>query len=626
MNLRRCLYMAPAGGGREAFQKIARWTRVFPASWEIVFAEARPAVMDGRDVDSPILFNVAADANRALERLTSCVGFLLKHPQLDEVEGLARYLEGMLQHMSDLVIANAPAPLLYACVEDSDSHDAFAPVPAVSAERLARLASSWERLERAIAHGNFDAVEELLGFTAVDLQFADWKAWAGVFGLALFQHKYFHDAFRQPFPTEFVDYDYDDLGSENALGGDLYRFKSGAKWGVKHLRGDEEGIVLEPRWDRVLRTSPRDHELLWVRRGGHYGLVAIDGPSSHLLLEPVLDEVGEFKNGLAIARSGSKMGVLASDGRWHVQPVWDEVSAFLNGYAIVKLGRKFGFIDSEGSVSVAPQFDEVDDFNETGTARVRIADFCGLIRNGGDIALPLDCSRLEWSDEFTGWVAVREGATTLLDARGAPWIEADWDAIEVGPSRTIRVRRGNRVGLLDWTGMKQVVPCEFSAIESLEPHVAGGCAVHVSDLMRVTLVPGETAPRRGVWSTTRQRLVVPCIYDFVWLTLLGDADAYGFIVANRNAKRGESSKGKYRVGLLHADGRTLIEQAYAWIGEPTALNKADARDEIRDTIHFSWSRGEPVAAALTENGGRVWLSPPTSPHENPSAQARGARR
>jgi hypothetical protein len=240
-----------------------------------------------------------------------------------------------------------------------------------------------------------------------------------------------------------------------------------------------------------------------------------------------------------------------------------------------------------------------------------------LICNDGHIALPLQYSRLEWSDAFSGWMAVKDGAVQLLDARGAPWIEAGWDAIDVGPNRTIRVRRGNRVGLLGWSGMEPVVPCEFSAIEPLEPHIAGECAIHLPDLVRVTLIPGETAPRVGVWDMKQQRLLVPCVYDFVWLTLLGDARSYGFIVANRNAKRGESSKGKYRVGILRADSSTLIEQVYAWIAEPTALNKADARDEIRDTIHFSWSQGEPVAAALKENGGRVWLSPPTDREREP---------
>ena len=608
MNLRRCLYLARPGESA-ALQKIARWTRVFPSLWEILLADAHPAAMDEYCEEHRILYNVAADARRALIRLTLCVKFLRAHPQLDEVAGLDRYLQGAQQHLADLIDAHAPDAMLYACLEESDSLDAFARVAAVSQNRLTQLALSWENLQQAMRANDFDSIETLLGFTAVDLRFTDWKAWAGVFGLALFAHKYFHNAFRQPFEMEYVDYDYDDLGSEDALGGDLYRYKSDGRWGVRELDGDDERIVLKPEWDRVLRAGEVEPSLMWVKRGRCYGLARIAGDhAGRLLIEPDLHEVGNFANGLAIARRGEAMGFLATDGSWRVAPRWNEVSPYSHGRAVVKLRGKFGCIDESGAVIVEPQFDEADDFTSAGVARVRNSSLCGLIRNDGSRAVAQEFTRLEWHDEFSGWMGIEEGATVLLRADGSLWIGAGWDAIEVcEPGETIRVQLGDRVGLLSWDGTTQLVPCQFSVVESLEPHIVAGQVLHMPDLVRVVLVPGETAPRVGVWSMSEQRFVVPCSYDYVWMTLFDGAGGYGFVVGNRNAKRGESAKGRYRVGMLRADGSTLVEQVYLWIGEPTALNKADARDEIRDTIHFRWSRGEAVPAALKNAGPLIWL-------------------
>lgn len=587
--------------------RIARWTRVFPSAWAILLADAVPVAMDERCSRERILFNVASDMQQGLLRLDRVLDFLRAHPQLDEVAGLERYLSATGKHLAELHAANLPCSL-HACLEDSNSQDAVAPVRPVEAGKIAELQQFWLQLEQAMQEKNFAAVESLFGFTALGLRFSDWKAWSGVFGFAMFEDHYFHDAFRQPLAMDYEDYDYDDFGSEADLGGGLVRFKSNDAWGVHDANGC---TVLQPQWDRVLRTSEHECDRVWVKHQERYGLAALAGESAgRLLVVPTLEQVGDFHNGLALACVRSRMGMLDKSGAWRVEPVWDELNAFAQRRAVVKQGGKFGFIDEQGAVVVAPQFDEADDFNASGLTRIRAGELCGLIRADGSLAAPIQYSRLEWTDTFPGWLATRAGTTTLLHADGSAWTEAIWDTIAVAiHGESMRVQRGNHIGLLDWSGVRELVPCEFSVVEPLEPHVLAGREIARPDLMRVALVPGETAPRVGVWSLHEQRYLIPCEYDFIWLTSLGDAGS-GFVVANRNAKRGESVKGGYSVGLLRADGSVLIEQAYAWIGEPTALNRPDARKEIRDTLHFEWSQGRPVAAARRKNGPIVWLTAP----------------
>jgi hypothetical protein len=473
---------------------------------------------------------------------------------------------------------------------------------------LQQLAREWEVLQQAMLREDFAAMAALLGFHAVDLRFTDWKAWAGVFGLALFEHDYFFHAFRQPLAGDYVDHAYDELGSDDELAVDCYRYKENGAWGVHRLTAAEAFIVLQPEWDRVLRAGEQEEALVWVRRDRRFGLAAVAGEhAGRLLVEPSLDEVGDFNDGLAVARRGTKMGFLARDGSWHAEPAWDEVCPYANHHAVVRLAGKFGFIDASGKTVIAPQFDEADDFTDRGVARVRQGKHCGLVRTDGSVALPVDCERLEWSEDFAGWLCLRDGARVLAHADGRIWLDAGWDAIEVCVAQhTIRVVRNGRVGLLRWCGAS-LLACEFSAIESMEPHFVVGQALITPDLVRVVSLPGAAQPRVGVWDIRQQCYVVPCKYDFIWITLLGKDDAYGFIVATRNAKRGESTKGRYCVGMLRADGSTLIAHDYAWIGERTALNKTGAMDDIRNTIHFEWARGEPVLASIKKNGPLVWL-------------------
>lgn len=608
MNLRRCLYIACPQAGYTAFVRIARWTRVLPSLWQVLLADALPAAMDERCSRERILFNVDSDMQRALQRLDSLLNFLRAHPRLDEVAGLERYLSATGRHLAELYAANLPSPSLCACLEDSNSQDAVAPVRPAAASRLEQLQQSWHALEQAMQDRNFAAVEALLGFTELGLRLTDWKAWSGVFGFAMFEHHYFHDAFRQPLAMDYEDYDYDDFGSEPEIGGGRVRFKSNGRWGVCAA---DERMVLQPEWDRVLRLDEHERDLVWVKRRRRYGLASLAGePAGRLLVPPLLEQVSGFRDGLAVVGTHSGMGMLDRSGAWRVEPVWDELNAFAQRRAVVRRGGKFGFIDEHGAVVVAPRFEEADDFNASGLARVRAGELCGLIRADGGIAAPIQYSRLEWADTFPGWLATRAGTTALLHADGSAWTQAAWDTIEVAAhGESMRVQRGNRIGLLDWSGARELVPCEFSVVEPLEPHVLAGQEIARPELMRVALVPGETAPRVGVWHLRDQRYLIPCQYDFIWLASFGRAGS-GFVVANRNAKRGESIKGGYSVGLLRADGSVLVEQSYAWIAEPTALNRPDARKEIRDTLHFEWSQGRPVAAAARKNGPIVWLTAP----------------
>jgi hypothetical protein len=513
-------------------------------------------------------------------------------------------------------------------------------------------------LKRTLSAGDFSALEDRLHFAPLNLACTDWKTWAGQFGLALFKHGYFDRAFRRPLQGEYVDHEYDALGTADYLGGGVHRYKSQGKWGVCRRVDEREVPVLDAQWDRVLRAGVDEEELVWIKRGELFGLAAVSGNcAGRILLEPALHEVGPFSNGFAVARMGAKVGFLARSGEWHLQPSWDEAWPFAHGYAAVVVGDRLGFIDTGGVNVIAAQFDVADDFMAAGLARVRKGSNYGLIRADGSFAAPLRYERLVWSADFAGWLchpdARAEASPTLLHPDGATWIDARWQSLEVVvPQHSIGVWHAGRVGLLQWNGEPlldcsydellprfphgaaiaasqphsiqfiarrgdsvglidaagvNLVPFEFSAIESLEPHVEDGHALHRAELARVWSMPGRSKPLAGVWDIERRSCIVPCRFDFIWLMRLGAEAAYCFVVITENPRGERGVKGKYRVGILRGDGSTLVPQDYAWIGERTALNREEAMHHLRGAIYYAWSRDRPVEAATERNGPSVWL-------------------
>ena len=649
------LYILRPRGEPGELEKIARSNGVIPLLWEILLADAVPALTaDLQQVlgDAAVTW-IAADAPRGLARLRRFVLLVQPHAQTDQVPALRRYLHGAQQHVGELITAwtveGEPPPVLCLNLAELSRTDPAAPSPCVTAQ-LAHFAEQWDRLESALSAGDFSALQDRLRFASLNLSCTDWKTWAGRFGLALFHHGYFDHAFRRPLEGEYVDYEYDVLGTADCLWGRIHRYKSQGKWGVCRRADEREAPVLDPQWDRILRAGTDEEELVWIKRGELFGLAAVAGKrAGQVLLEPVLDEVGPFSNGLAVARLDRKIGFLARSGEWHLQPSWDEAWPFAHGYAVVVVDDRLGFIDSDGANIIAAQFDAADDFTAAGVARVRTGGQYGLIRADGRFAAPLRYERLAWSAEFGGWLcyagAVGEESPTLLHPDGTTWVDAKWQSLEVMVSlHCILVRQQDRVGLLHWNGEPlldcvydellprfasaqsiqfiarrgdkvglidaagmELVPFEFSAIESLEPHAEDGHALRPAGLVRVWSMPGRSKPLAGVWDIEQHRCIVPCSFDSVWVMQTGTGAGHCFVTITENPRGARGVKGKYRVGILREDGSTLVPQDYAWIGERTALNREEAVHHLRGAIHYAWSRDRPVEAAIERNGPSVWI-------------------
>ena len=673
------LYVLRPDGERGMFQSLGSAHGFLPSLWQVLLADATPQPRAREIVGGDSTQWIASDASTSMSRYAQFMSLIARHPSYLRVAGLDRYLQAACDYLEETLahwrVTDVTAPVL--CLDLGRLPPD--PVTAQAIDYTSQLQAFRRELAAIMHAGDCERIEALLRFPARRLRFTDWRAWSGMFGLAQFEPHYFSAAFRQPFPECFADHDYDEFGSEAALSHDRYRVRRGACWGVATDLAGQGGFVLQPEWDRILRTGHADSELVWVQRGGRYALASCaDG---RLLSEVSLDEVHGFQHGVAIVRVGARYGLLDTTGAWRLAPDLDEIHAFAHGLAVARSHDKFGYIDVSGATAIALQFDGADDFNAAGSARITLHGRGGLLRRDGRLALPATFDRIEWSGDFSGWLCERDGTVMLAHANGDRWIDAGWTVMEVlVPDRWIRAWRGECVGLLSWSGelllpcefqalalravasatpanaqisrsrrwalqkiraalqaapvtsrheivarrdarlglfdaqLRLAVPFEFARIEGLEPQVEGELHLNIPDLVRVMSLPGAAAPRVGVWSIAQQRCVVPCIYDYVWICLFDAAGRYGYIVGNRNPKRGYATKGRYRVGLLQADGSVLVPQHYAWIAEPTPLNRDDAMLDIRSTLYHYWSRGASVRACINDKGPRVSLDAGGSEH------------
>jgi hypothetical protein len=114
------------------------------------------------------------------------------------------------------------------------------------------------------------------------------------------------------------------------------------------------------------------------------GLLDLNG---EWLVEPVFEELWEFSEGLAAARSGGKWGFIDRLGNWAIPPVYDQADRFREGLAAVKIEAKYGYINQAGKWAIPPRYDAAGCFGH-GLAAVKTERQYGFIDAGGDWKIP----------------------------------------------------------------------------------------------------------------------------------------------------------------------------------------------------------------------------------------------
>lgn len=675
MSHRSFMYLLRPGGEPKEFETIAEANNTLPSLWQVLLADSMPGtalgceqVLQGRGT-----INICADAQRGLARYRTLAAFIRRAPRTTHVAGLTRYLDAADQFLSQQVerwtLPGKPAPAFCANFDELSWMDDSRPNVFI-AHRVEEFAQNWRAIQDAIRADNFTGLQELLAFDDWGMRYEEWVAWSAVFGFSSLGHLYFSGSYKEAREKQYADFDPDDDASngENYLGGGCSRFKQDGKWGVH--RWDEylaPTVVLAPEWDRVLHAGEEEQELAWVQRDERIGLAAISGKNAgHVLLEPCLAATWDFVDGLAIAKRGERMGYLRRNASWFVEPTWDEVWRYAYGYAVVAKDGLHGYLNAEGKLAIPLRFAEADEFGAEGVARVKLGEHYGLIREDGTFAVDPLYSRLDWSDECSGWLTELNGKRGLMKVDGAAWIATEWDTIDcLVRGLLIRVSRDARCGAVDWQGRpmlacdyddlqprypnagvtagavalanevseqfaktpveliarrgavaglidssgRVIAPFAFVRIESFEPHSLPARRQFTRpELLRVyEAVDDGTRAKAGIWHIEQQRLIAPCIYDVIWMAKTSRMLNFSFLVARQNPPELVGERGRFSVGILNADGSTLFEPDFGWIASD--LDAPGALAEVRSALYVEWSSNRPVEASPGKGATSLWLYP-----------------
>jgi hypothetical protein len=100
------------------------------------------------------------------------------------------------------------------------------------------------------------------------------------------------------------------------------------------------------------------------------GAVATESAGWYLSIEAQFDDVGQFHEGIAPARSGDLWGFINREGKWVVKPTFGRVKSGSGGRFAVEQNGYWGFINTLGELVIPVAFQDVRPFQD-GVAAVK---------------------------------------------------------------------------------------------------------------------------------------------------------------------------------------------------------------------------------------------------------------
>ena len=178
------------------------------------------------------------------------------------------------------------------------------------------------------------------------------------------------------------------------------------------------------------------------------------------------DDVGDFSEGMAAARIGSKWGFIDKSGTMVIRPQFVEGRApfsasFSDGLVAVRLGDKWGFIDRNGKVVISPRF-EGDEFSpprfSDGLCLIREDYKYGYIDTTGKFAI---APRFGMAWNFSEGVALvqeADGTHAYVDKTGNYITDRRFSSASPFREGLASVKIDGRFGFIDRSGKIAIAP------------------------------------------------------------------------------------------------------------------------------------------------------------------------
>lgn len=267
--------------------------------------------------------------------------------------------------------------------------------------------------------------------------------------------------------------------------------------------------VLKVSFADLMANSPamlRDEELMYCAEEKCYKHI-LTGQS---VTPSIYDEGGEFVDGIAKVRKGSKWGYIDKENNEVVPCIYDVCEKFTDETAKVSKDNKWGYIDKRGRIVIPCVYDKIESF-VNGKAKVRKGFRWGYVDQIGKEVI--SCVYSDIGPFINNRAKVkRDGKYGYINDNGFEVIRCKYEILDDNIDGTATVRQNKKWGKIDLTNGSFILPCicldremtiKEIVIEGFDCYGRGFC----DGLLRVK------GDRGYGYINEQQQVVVECKYE-----------------------------------------------------------------------------------------------------------------
>ncbi len=546
------------------------------------------------------------------------------------------------------------------------------------AQGCAALASA---LLASVKDQRWREAEALLGLSADGGSFDDTDRWDWSAGIGTWQHPYFQGSeWSSQSWAEFAVANDDAPATLQHFGDGLEGFcetlADGPRWGLRRLAlaNDDAApspstLLCPPQWLALQDAGHPERALIWVQGDDSaWQLADASGDTLHLLGRQRLQQVGSFEritpSSLApqwacAVLHRDRMGLLGDDGKWRVAPAGfvppvDELWDFCEGLACARSGDDLGLIDHEGSWCLPPDpsITDIDDANGEGVTVVWRGERGALVQAWSGKVLLEGLSACEWRPDLPGFLITVDQLQGLWHPDGRVWIGPNWrrvrafsdggpllvqdgrrrwglidrvglvlaapaydeiDAFPPSPAHPsaapmLQVRRQGLIGLLDLEG-QVLMPVAYTGVERFTVTTERIRDVpQTEQLLMVSRRDGQRT-RVGVFNLGTGQEDLRCEHGLLALVVYTPPRGTGTWAYVDSPDPLKAKGAPQQLGLLGPKGQRLHPPEFAWIGAAYSVNDGWGRMMLTERIGNAWRLGQPAEAVHATDDRYLWLHP-----------------
>jgi hypothetical protein len=301
--------------------------------------------------------------------------------------------------------------------------------------------------------------------------------------------------------------------------------KNVTKWGFADKTGK---VVINPQFKSTKSFS--DGKCAVQNNDSKWGFIDKEGK---IVINYQFDYAREFINGVAVVKSGDKLGTIDKEGKFIINPQFENI--FYDGDIFLTIqGEKYGWSDKEGKPIINNQFDDAYPFGNNELAAVKSGKTWGYIDKKGKYQINL---QFDDAYPFNGKLALVQssGKYGFVDNKGKFVVNPQFDDVAVDLSKYV----------LDGNSNYDHVITDKQASDLADKKKVGETN---SDDVNTSEIPGDAGVEDSEYVGTYAGQFGNYTIQLVIEDINGsEVSGYNVVAGNRRPVRGTVSNGSFEL-------------------------------------------------------------------------------